>query len=325
MSSRTGTSGYFSRHVRSVSARFWRASADTFARSAWCAAVSLTPWLPNGAGAKCQAWTATRVAPRSAASSNANGRVAVASCGSRMPTTTSRCTTPVSSLATTTGQEASMAAYLLTEPSSIAANPPAPRAPTTSSSAPEPLPVTISAGGPVSKSVSMSRSGATSPARVMASARARRGVSPSIFATPAGAGLDAHMRGGMAGADTSRSGAPCRFASLAAHSTARSDSSEPSTPTTTGLVVMTILLARIQWLFPQAVPCELCLQLAADKDGQVSHSGRVAPLVVVPAEHLDQRPGRLGKRCVEDAGRGVADDVAGDDRVRAVAQNARQG
>ena len=41
-----------------------------------------------------------------------------------------------------------MAAYLLTEPSSIAANPPDPRAPTTSMSAPAPLSVTASAGGP---------------------------------------------------------------------------------------------------------------------------------------------------------------------------------
>ena len=41
------------------------------------------------------------------------------------------------------------------------------------------------------------------------------------------------------GADTIRSGEECRLASSAAHSTASSDSSEPSTPTMTGLVAMT--------------------------------------------------------------------------------------
>ena len=56
-----------------------------------------------------------------------------------MPTTTSPCTALVSSLTTTTGQRACMAAYRLTEPSSMAAIPPEPRAPTTSMSAPEPL------------------------------------------------------------------------------------------------------------------------------------------------------------------------------------------
>src|SRR5689334_10178412 len=58
-----------------------------------------------------------------------------------------------------------MAAYLLTDPSIIAANPPEPRAPTTSISAPEPLWVTASAGGPVSRSTSMSSPDATSRAR----------------------------------------------------------------------------------------------------------------------------------------------------------------
>ena len=197
------------------------------------------PLVPNGAGDQCQACTATRVAPRSAASSNANSRVALASYGWRTPTATSRCTALVSSLTTTTGQEACMAAYLLTEPSSIAANPPAPRAPTTSISAPEPLLVTISAGGPVSRWVSTGKSGATSLTRVMASPSARRGTLPSTLATPGGAVSYAHMRGGIAGADTIRSGASCRSASRAAHSTARSDSSEPSTPTTTGGVAMT--------------------------------------------------------------------------------------
>ena len=38
-------------------------------------------------------------------------------------------------------------------------------------------------------------------------------------------------------------------------------------------------------------------------------AGRCSPLVVVPAEHLGQRPGCLGQRRVEHARRGVADDV----------------
>jgi hypothetical protein len=108
----------------------------------------------------------------------------------------------------------------------------------------------------------MSRSEATSLDRVTASPSARRGTLPSTLATVSGAAPDAYMRGGIAGADTIRSGAACRFASRAAHSTARSDSSEPSTPTTTGLVAMTFLLTR-------PAPC---LQLAAHEDAQVPDS-----------------------------------------------------
>ena len=105
-----------------------------------------------GAGGRCsadgnqyQVCTAVRSAPRSAASSNANASVPSASCGSRMPTAISRCTAMFSSRTTTTGHAARVAAYLLTEPSIIAAKPPAPRAPTTSMDASAPLSATARA------------------------------------------------------------------------------------------------------------------------------------------------------------------------------------
>src|SRR5215471_12384306 len=44
----------------------------------------------------------------------------------------------------------------------------------------------------------------------------------------------------------------------------------------------------------------------ADDQGQVDEAVRVAPLVVVPAEHLDQAADGLGKRGVEGAGGGRA-------------------
>jgi hypothetical protein len=146
-----------------------------------------------------------------------------------------------------------MAAYLLTEPSSIAANPPAPRAPTTSMSAPEPLAVTVTAGGPASTLASMSSREETSSARATAALSARTDSPRSASATVRGTPLCACIRGGMAAADTRRSGALRRCASRAAHSAARSDSSEPSTQATMGMVAMTCLLA-VSPLAPTAGP-----------------------------------------------------------------------
>ena len=143
-----------------------------------------------------------------------------------------------SSRTTTTGQGAQAATYRLTEPSIIAANPPAPRAPTTSMEAPEPLSATATAGGP-DRRVSTGRPGATSSDRVMATASARADIPRSAAAISAGDAWHACIRGMTSGTDTIRSGEECRLASRAAHSTASSDSSDPSTPTTTGLVAMT--------------------------------------------------------------------------------------
>ena len=97
----------------------------------------------------CQAWMATRLALRRAASSNA--KVSAAALPSRppMPTPTWRCAAPISSRTTTTGLDAWVAAYRLTEPRIIAANAPTPREPTTSISAPDPASVTASAGPPL--------------------------------------------------------------------------------------------------------------------------------------------------------------------------------
>jgi len=87
-----------------------------------------------------QACTASRAALRTVASSNAKVSEVALLSGSPMPTATWRRAPPVSSRTTTTGQDAWMAAYRLTDPSSSAVNAPAPRDPTTSISAPEPLP-----------------------------------------------------------------------------------------------------------------------------------------------------------------------------------------
>ena len=127
----------------------------------------------GAAGSQYQVWTATRSAPRSAASSNANASVPVPSSGSRMPTAISRCTAVLSSRTTTSGQGVQAATYRLTEPSIIAANPPAPRAPTTSMEAPEPQSATATAAGPDSKPVSMGRPGATSSDRMTAASSVR--------------------------------------------------------------------------------------------------------------------------------------------------------
>jgi len=103
-----------------------------------------------------------------------------------MPTAISRCTAVVSSRTTTTGQGAQVATYRLTEPSIIAANPPAPRAPTTRTEASEPQSATATAGGPVSRPVSTGRPGASSSARVMAAASARADIPRSAAAISAG-------------------------------------------------------------------------------------------------------------------------------------------
>jgi hypothetical protein len=52
------------------------------------------------------------------------------------------------------------------------------------------------------------------------------------------------MRGGMADVDTMRSGAPRRLASRAAHSTASTDSREPSVATTIEFAAITSSLPR---------------------------------------------------------------------------------
>src|SRR5947209_481926 len=51
------------------------------------------------------------------------------------------------------------------------------------------------------------------------------------------------------------------------------------------------------------------------RDGadEVDESVGVGPFVVVPAEYLEEPPAGAGEGCVEDAGCGVADNVAGDD------------
>src|SRR6266540_1627489 len=64
------------------------------------------------------------------------------------------------------------------------------------------------------------------------------------------------------------------------------------------------------------------LELAADDLGEVDQPVGVAPLVVVPAKHLDEGAVGLRQRRVEDAGGRVADDVGGDDRVLRVADDA---
>ena len=61
-----------------------------------------------------------------------------------------------------------------------------------------------------------------------------------------------------------------------------------------------------------------------DEAGEVGESAGVAPLVVVPAEDLDEPAGGLGQGRVEDARGAVADDVGGDERLVLVAQPTRQ-
>src|ERR1700722_6491726 len=89
---------------------------------------------------------ATTLALRRAASSNAKVSAAVLPSRPPMPIPTCRCAAPISSRTTTTGLDAWVAAYRLTEPRIIAANAPTPREPTNSISAPDTAAVTASAG-----------------------------------------------------------------------------------------------------------------------------------------------------------------------------------
>src|SRR4029453_10521370 len=66
------------------------------------------------------------------------------------------------------------------------------------------------------------------------------------------------------------------------------------------------------------------LELLADQHGQVDKALGVAPLVVVPAEHLGQLAVALGQGRVEDAGGVVADDVTGAGRLARVADDPLQ-
>jgi hypothetical protein len=74
----------------------------------------------------------------------------------------------------------------------------------------------------------------------------------------------------IAGADTMRSGSLCRLASMAAHSVASNDSSDPSTPTTTGLLAIAGLLntARVQRENTARVQRENTARVQREPDGQ---------------------------------------------------------
>ena len=95
------------------------------------------------------------------------------------------------------------------------------------------------AGAPVTRSASTSRPGATSLARVRAAARVRAEILCRMSATVAGVASCGRIRDGITDTETMRSGALRRTASRAAHSTARDDCSEPSAPTTIGMLAMT--------------------------------------------------------------------------------------
>jgi hypothetical protein len=109
---------------------------------------------------------------RRLASSNANVSASPQVSRSATPTPTSPCGLGASSLTTTTGQDAWLAAYRLTEPSSRVVNAPMPREPSTSICAPAPLSVTAWAAGPCNGSVSISTPGAVLAARSAAAASA---------------------------------------------------------------------------------------------------------------------------------------------------------
>ena len=64
--------------------------------------------------------------------------------------------------------------------------------------------------------------------------------------------------------------------------------------------------------------------LRAGVDQEVDHPVGVAPLVVVPAEHLDELAHAHREPGVEDARVRVVDDVAGHDRVLGVADDSLQ-
>ena len=72
-----------------------------------------------------------------------------------MPMPTCWWAAAISPQITTTGQDAWVVAYRLTDPSAIGPNAPAPWAPRTSIDAPDPLSVTACAGGPASDSMSI--------------------------------------------------------------------------------------------------------------------------------------------------------------------------
>ena len=196
----------------------------------------------------CQACTACRLACRRLASSSAKASASRQLSVSATPTPMSPCGAGGSSRMTTTGLDAWLAAYRLTEPSSRAVNAPVPREPSTSISAPAPLSVTACAVGPVSSSVSISTPAAALAARsaAMASARSRSSTRTSVTVSYSPALVCGLIRGSSPAVATIRSGAPRRAASLAAQPTARSDSSEPSVPATMGFDAMARpLLGRV--------------------------------------------------------------------------------
>ncbi len=63
---------------------------------------------------------------------------------------------------------------------------------------------------------------------------------------------------------------------------------------------------------------------SADEDRHVDQAVRVAPLVVVPAEHLDEVAVAHGEPAVEDAAVRVADDVGGHERLLGVLEHPLQ-
>src|SRR4051812_22688752 len=63
-------------------------------------------------------------------------------------------------------------------------------------------------------------------------------------------------------------------------------------------------------------------EIAAYEHDDVDEAVRVAPLVVVPADDLDLVADDLGQARVEDARVRVGDDVAADDRVLGVLEDA---
>src|ERR1700677_3219355 len=120
-----------------------------------------------------------------------------------------------------------------------------PREPTTSIEAPDPASVIARAGDPLSPSTSIRMSGATAVARWVAAARPRSRSLTTVSATvgtPDAVWCSA-IRGGSAAAETIRSARPRSWASGAAQSTARSDSSEPSVAATIGPAVIVNLHA----------------------------------------------------------------------------------
>src|SRR3954454_22987324 len=76
---------------------------------------------------------------------------------------------------------------------------------------------------------------------------------------------------------------------------------------------------------PSRSPRSSSVRKLEDLLDQVGEAVGVAPLVVVPADHLHQRAVEdRGEAAVDDRGVGVGDDVGGDDRVLGVLQDARE-